>query len=266
MSTKSIKNNQFGIPGFTTGEFNEKEWDMHIGIQRSFLRKPNAGEWELSKIVFGRDDYDVLFTTTPEKYPENEKFYFRTDTGHWRMRPNWRTFLSPADPYAKIPIHIDPRFEWVLTDGGIHRKDYVMWEPQDMLNSFMVPGAVIDDMIRTINCTGMPDTRPLSKSVKSHIRTEFIPAMETTWKEKRASSWWNETYLPVTWEQHRQRMNDFIDDTAHLIAGCLLHHFQVWPDAWLHLLFDNKAVQELFSASNERDARVKSGKLTFDFE
>lgn len=240
------------LSGFSTGQWNEREFQMKIGIQRSFLNPPNSSVWEISKLMFGRSDYDYLFKTNPEDHPENERFYFRTDTGHWRLKPTWRTFLTPPDRYARIPIYIEPAYTWTKQDGGITRCDYVLYDPQAMQNSFLCNGPVLDNMVRVINAPGMADTRPLSKAVKTHIKTIFLPAMEQGWKEQRNTDAWDMNFLPVTWDEHRQRINDLLDETCHLISGALLHNFQVWLDVWMPFLFNCPVVEELFAAAKEK--------------
>ena len=249
--------------------WNEKEWQDKIGIFRSFLSKPNESVWDLSDLWWGRDRYEHIVEVTPNTNKENEKFYLRTEFGHWRLRPEWRTLLDRPDRYARMPIHIDPTYEWCNSDGGVMRREYRLWEPQRLLNSCTASQAIVDDVLRVINAVGISDTRKLTSTVNGHFRANFLKQEEGEWKSLRMSDegeWWCKMYAEVNWEQHKQKVLRFWEDSVHLVAGCLLHNFQVWPESWLDKLFDSEAVEEEMFEAKRKLAHIRSGGMIYEFD
>ena len=247
----------------------EKEWQEKIGIFRSYLSKPNESVWDLSDLMWGRDRYEHIVETPPSKNPANEKFYNRTEFGHWRLKPEWRTLLDKPDRYARIPIHVDPTYEWCVVDGGVFRREYRLWEPQRLCNSCCADQKVVDDVLRVINTPGISDTRKLTSTVNGHFRAVYLKQEEENWKSLRASDegeWWCKMYADVNWEQHKQKVLRFWDESVHLVAGCLLHHFQVWPEAWMDKLFNSEAVEEEMFEAKRKLEHIKSGGMVYEFD
>lgn len=246
----------------------EKEWQEKIGIFRSYLKKPNESVWELADLKYGRDDYASIKEVPPNKNKENEKYYDRTAFGHWRLKPDWRSLLERPDPWAGIPIHVDPTYEWALEDGGVIRREYILWQPHRLLTSVCCPGPVVDGILAVINQSGMADTRPLTKAINTHFRTIFMPTEEKAWKSLRLSEdgeWWVKNFAEVSWEQHKQKTLNYWDETVHLVAGCLLHHFQVWPECWMNHLHGSQAIEDLFADAKFKIELRKAGGLDFEF-
>lgn len=257
-----------GMRGLINGQpgvWCEKEWQMHVGIQRQFLKPPNESVWDLAELRFGRSQYEDLFSGKWRK--SHPHLYEETELGHLRVKRGWQKLLEPPDPYACCLLCHDPTWQWSVEDGGVFRKPYELWNPMRLMNSFLSKGSkIVDEVVRIMGEAGLPDTRKLSKTINVHIRTVYLPGEEERWKEQRADQeTWSKFYKPVTWEEHKLKVYRFIEDTAHLIGGACLHHFQVHGDLWRDLLFDCAVLEEqLFDAKLQLERR-RLGEMNFDF-
>lgn len=242
---------------------NSQEWQEHLNIQRQFLTPPNESEWDLSQLRFGKRDYCDITTITPAMNPANEPYWQKYKTafgkGSWRLRPDWQAYLPTPDKYAMKLIHLDPSFDWCVSDGGIARNYYQLWNPTELFASMFGAGLILDIMLKVFS-EDLIDTRPLTQEINYHFRSVHLPAYQDQWLCKREDSQWNKWFLPITWDQHKTKATRIFEDSAYLVSGCMLNHMQVWNEEWFPYIIQSPAINEITAAaaakvdSEERNA------------
>lgn len=216
------------------------------------LPPPNDGASHLTELQFGKERYEHLRYYPPTSklaHPHATTYWVEVDHGHWKLRPDWRVYLQPSDPWALLPIYLDPSPEWVLDadDNPLWRLNaYPLWDPTLFQNMALLYPPVIKEVVRVAMRPHGPhlnanDFSPLYAAVRSFFRNDYREAYLTLRRkdlEAKADIYQARYRLP-TEEQHWRKACILFDHAALRIAEFLVRHYDLYEDEWGTAVLDH---------------------------